>query len=470
MLEAHFGVPLSGGVLNAINTRLSAPEIAFILEHAETRFFIVDRSFVEVALRAVEMTGQEIEVVSIDESDLTCMEVERFGDIDYEELLESAPVDVQLYYPEDEWEAISLCYTSGTTGNPKGVVYHHRGAYLNALGQSINAALPGQWPVYLWTLPLFHCNGWCFAWALAAIGATHVCVTKVSADTIYKALTEQGVTHLCAAPTVLRFLIDGKPDSWKAPEQPVRIICAGASPPVEVLRQTAKLGFSVQHVYGMTEMHGVVASCQWQEDWDRLDPDEWFVKLKRQGVRLAVTEQMIVANPDTFVPVPRDGLTLGEVMFKGNLAMKGYLKNPEATAQALAGGWVHTGDLAVVHEDGYIEVKDRCKDIIVSGGENVSSVEVEDVLYNHPAVAAAAVVAVADQKWGEVPCAIVELKSGYEGAVTAEEIMQFCRTKLAGFKIPRHVIFEPLTRTATGKVQKFLLRSHAVEVLSGRHA
>jgi len=465
MLEAHFGVPLSGAVLNCINIRLDAPAIAFILQHSETRLLFVDTQFAATARDAIARTGMQIRVVDIE--DPASGSTERIGTGDYEAFLASASEETALRYPEDEWDAIALNYTSGTTGNPKGVVYHHRGAYLNALGQSINAEMPGSDPVYLWTLPLFHCNGWCFAWALAAMGGTHVCLRKVVAEDMYDAIARHGVTHFGCAPTVLDFLVDGKPENWSAPVRPIRIMCAGASPPTAVLRKVSALGFTLVHVYGMTEMHGVNTICQRQHEWDAEGDDALFSHLSRQGVRSVVMESMTVVDA-AFRPVPCDGKTMGEVMFRGNLAMKGYLKNPEATAEAFAGGWYHTGDLAVVHDDGYIEIKDRAKDIIISGGENISSLEVEEVLYTHPAVQSAAVVAVPDTKWGEVPCALLELKPQYEGTLTAEDVIRYCRQRLAGFKTPRHIVFQTLPRSATGKLQKFVLRKLAADVLSSR--
>ncbi len=464
MLEAHFGVPLSGAVLNSINIRLDAPAIAFILQHSETRILFVDTQFAATAREAVAQAGMEIQVIDI--HDPASGAEETAGTVDYEAFLASA-ADVELRYPQDEWDAIALNYTSGTTGSPKGVVYHHRGAYLNALGQSINAGLAGADPVYLWTLPLFHCNGWCFAWAMAAMGGTHICLRKVVATDIYDAIATHGVTHLCCAPTVLDFLIDGKPEGWSKPSRPIRIVCAGASPPTAVLRKISALGFSLLHVYGMTEMHGVNTLCQPQREWEGEGEDGYFSHLSRQGVRSVVMEEMVVVDA-AFNPIPRDGKAIGEVMFRGNLAMKGYLKNPEATEEAFADGWYHTGDLAVVHSDGYIEIKDRAKDIIISGGENISSLEVEEVLYTHPAVQNASVVAVPDAKWGEVPCAMLELKPEYAGTLNAEDVIQYCRQRLPGFKTPRHVVFEPLPRTATGKLQKFALRKMAAEILSNR--
>lgn len=468
MVEAHFGVPMSGAVINCINIRLDAPAVAFILKHSEARVFLVDQQFASVAKVAIAETGLDIKVIDIADSDSGSTEL--IGKIEYERFLESDSDSVEIRYPEDEWDAIALNYTSGTTGNPKGVVYHHRGAYLNAMGQVMNANLLGKIPVYLWTLPLFHCNGWCYAWALAAVGGTHVCIRKAAADDIYDAIAKHQVTHFCSAPTVLSFLIEGKPATWKLPNEPIQVVCAGASPPVAILQKITEMGFKVMHVYGMTEQHGITTLCETQEDWALLSLNDRMNQLGRQGVRTIVTDEMIVCSPSSYTPVPRDGKTLGEVMFRGNLGMKGYLKNPEATKEAFANGWYHTGDLAVVHENGYIEIKDRTKDIIISGGENVSSLELEDVLYTHPGVLGVAVVAVPDEKWGEVPCALVELRPGFDGKVTEQEIIDFCRARLPGFKAPKHIVFEPLTRTATGKLQKFRLRAHAAEVIAARKA
>jgi fatty-acyl-CoA synthase len=466
MLEAQFGVPLSGAVLNCINIRLDAAAVAFILEHSETRVLLVDAQLADVVRDALKQLPFSVTVIDVADAELP--DAVPIGAMEYEDFLDASAADVAVRYPVDEWDAIALNYTSGTTGNPKGVVYHHRGAYLNALGQIINAELTGRVPVYLWTLPLFHCNGWCYPWAMAAVAGTHVCLRKVAAPEIYAAIKLHDVTHFCCAPTVLGFLIDGKPADWTTPKSPIRIVCAGASPPAAIIQKATDMGFNVLHVYGMTEMHGVITLCQWQQSWENLPPQQRLPHLARQGVRTVVMDEMLVADPTTLAAVPRDGTTIGEVFLRGSVAMKGYLKNPTATREAFSGGWYHTGDLAVVHEDGYIEVKDRSKDIIISGGENVSSVEIEDVLYTHPAMQGAAVVAVPDRKWGEVACAIVELKPELAGTVSEEEIITFCRARLPGFKTPRHVIFEPLVRTATGKLQKFRLRSHAAAVIAAR--
>jgi fatty-acyl-CoA synthase len=468
MLEAQFGVPMSGAVLNCINIRLDAAAVTFILQHSETRLLLVDQMLADVAREAVAKAGIPIQVVDIRGDDIP--DASRVGTIDYEDFLAGAPADADIRLPQDEWDAIALNYTSGTTGNPKGVVYHHRGAYLNALGTTIYSGINVGRPVYLWTLPLFHCNGWCHAWAMAAVAGTHVCLRKVIAEDIFDAIERHGVTYFSGAPAVLAALIAGKPARWKGPPQPVLVACAGASPPISVIRDTEALGLTVLHVYGMTEQHGVNSACEPQDHWAGLPDDQRLARMGRQGVRIAVADEMIVADPNTLTPVPRDGNTLGEVLFRSNIGMKGYLKNPEATREAFAGGWHHSGDLAVVHEDGYFEIKDRAKDIIISGGENVSSIEVEEVLSTHPAVLGVAVVAVPDERWGEVPCAVVELRADKAGTLTQDDIIQYCRARLPGFKTPKHVIFEPIVRTATGKLQKFKLRTHAAEVVASRRS
>ena len=461
MLEAHFGVPMTGAVLNNINIRLDAAGIAFILEHGDARALLVDRQFAPVAREALAKLGRKLLVVDIDDGEAG--EAAPVRGIDYEAFIAAGDPTTPIRWPESEWAAIALNYTSGTTGNPKGAVYHHRGAYLNSLSQILTFGMADR-PVYLWTLPLFHCNCWCFSWAIAALGGTHVCLRRVAPDLVYDAIDRHGVTHFCAAPTVLGLLIDGAPKGWTM-RQPVRVMTAGAAPPAATLRRFRELGFDAVHVYGMTEMHGVTTVCQWQDEWDTLPEDAQIGHVIRQGVRCIVQEEQIVADPLTFAEVPHDGTTMGEVLLRGNMTMKGYLKNKKATQEAFAGGWYHSGDLAVAHPDCYVELKDRSKDIIISGGENISSIEVENVLCDHPAVKEAAVVAVPDERWGEVPCAIVELKPDADGKTDAAAIIEFCRTRLAHFKCPRHVIFEPLARTATGKVQKFKLRETALERL-----
>lgn len=468
MVEAQFGIPMSGAVINCINIRLDATAIAFILKHSETKVLFIDQQFAQVAQAAIEQSGRDIYIIDIADTDSGSDTL--IGRTEYEDFLKGADDALEIVMPEDEWDPIALNYTSGTTGNPKGVVYHHRGAYLNGLGQLITANLIGEIPVYLWTLPLFHCNGWCYAWAIAAAGGTHVCLRKVAADEIFEAIEKHKVTHFCSAPTVLSILIAGQPAGWKKPETPIRVMCAGASPPVPIIQKFTEMGFSVIHVYGMTEQHGITTVCEPQESWEQLSHQEKMSQLGKQGVRTSVCDEMIVCDPVNYQPIKQDGKMMGEVMFRGNLGMKGYLKNPQATQEAFANGWYHTGDLAVVHPNGYIEIKDRSKDIIISGGENVSSLEIEEVLYRHPSVAGVAVVAVPDERWGEVPCALIELKSGCESSVTEQGMIDFCRASLASFKTPKHVVFETLTRTATGKLQKFKLRKHAEEIISARNA
>ncbi|OYX15511.1 MAG: acyl-CoA synthetase [Rhizobiales bacterium 32-66-8] len=455
MLEAHFGVPMSGGLLNTLNIRLDAAAIAFILEHCEAKVFLVDKQFSDVA--RVALAQMEFKPLVVDIEDALAEGGERIGSCTYEEFLQRGHAEEPTYWPEDEFEALSLNYTSGTTGNPKGVLYHHRGAYLIALGQLLHHKMDAD-SVYLWTLPMFHCNGWCFSWAVAAVGGTHVCLRKVVPEQIFEAIEVHGVTHLCGAPTVLGMLIESGKSARRKLPRPVAVMTAGAAPPAAVLKETEALGFVVRHVYGSTELHSVTTLCEWHREWNDLVPDERSRKMARQGVRTAVTDAMIVADPITREPVPHNGSVMGEVLFRGSIGMKGYLKNREATEEAFAGGWYHTGDLAVVHSDGYIEIKDRSKDIIISGGENISSIEIEDVLFKHPAVSYAAVIAMPDKQWGERPCAFVELKPGPDNRVSEQELLDFCRARLAKFKVPNRVILGPIERTATGKVQKFKLR------------
>jgi fatty-acyl-CoA synthase len=458
MLEAHFGVPMAGAVLNTLNTRLDAAAIAFILEHSETKVFIVDRQWSDVAKAALAKLKTAPLVVHIDDPYADSGEL--IGVCDYEEFLQRGDVDEEIEWPADEFDAITLNYTSGTTGNPKGALYHHRGCYLNTLGQIIHHQLTSD-SVYLWTLPMFHVNGWCFAWGMAAIGGTHVCLRKVLPAEIFDSIEANGVTHMCGAPTVLGMLIEGATKTGIALKRPVAIMTAGAAPPAPILKATEELGFVVRHVYGMTEMHGVVALCDWHREWNSLASAERSKLMARQGVRNVVTDDMIVGDPTTLEPLPRDGATIGEILFRGNNGMKGYLKNPKATDEAFSGGWYRTGDLAVTHPDGYIEIKDRSKDIIISGGENISSIEIEEVLFQHPSVSYAAAVAMKDERWGETPCVFVELREGHDGKVTADEMLEFCRARLAKFKLPRKFVFGPIERTSTGKVQKFKLRERA---------
>jgi fatty-acyl-CoA synthase len=457
MIEAHFGIPMAGCVLNAINTRLDAEAIAFMLEHGEAKLLIVDREFSATARQAVTRLGRPIEVVDVDDP-VYDGPGERIGELGYEELLAGGSPEFAWQPPADEWDAISLNYTSGTTGNPKGVVYHHRGAYLNAVSNILVWALPHH-PVYLWTLPMFHCNGWCFPWTVAAMAGTNVCLRRVEAAAIFDAIRAHRVTHYCGAPIVHSLLVNAPAELKQGIAHRVNAMVAGAAPPATMIEGMERLGFELTHVYGLTEVYGPATVCARQPEWEELEVGERAAKNGRQGVRYPMEEAVAVLHPDTLAPVPADGETIGEVMFRGNITMKGYLKNPDATEKAFAGGWFRSGDLAVVHPDGYLRIKDRSKDIIISGGENISSIEVEDVLYRHPAVMIAAVVAAPDAKWGEVPCAFIEVRDGV--AVTAEELNAHCRAHLAGFKVPKRFVFGPVPKTNTGKIQKFLLRQKA---------
>ena len=454
VLEAHFGVPMIGAVLNALNIRLDAQAIAFILDHGEAKVLITDREFHPVISQALKLVARRPLVIDIDDPAYTGPG-ELLGEMNYEAFIADGDPDFAWSLPADEWDSISLNYTSGTTGNPKGVVYHHRGAYLNAIGNTMEFAM-GKMPVYLWTLPMFHCNGWCFPWTVTAMAGTHVCLRRVEPAAIYKAMADHNVTHFNGAPVVLNMLINA-PDEMKAGlKRGIKVGVAGAAPPAAIIAGMESLGFEVTHLYGLTESYGPVMTCAWKSEWDPLPLEERARLKARQGVRYQVLQAVSVMDPATMTAVPADGQTMGEIMMKGNVVMKGYLKNPKATAEALAGGWYHTGDLAVMHPDGYLEIKDRSKDIIISGGENISTIEVEGVLYRHPAVMEAAVVAKPDEKWGETPCAVVNLKPGK--TATAEEIIAFCRQNLAHYKCPREVVFAELPKTSTGKIQKFALR------------
>jgi fatty-acyl-CoA synthase len=458
LFEAHFGVPMTGAVLNAMNTRLDAEAIAFILQHGEAKVIIVDREFSEVVSRAVKMIQHKPLVIDIDDPYYAGGEL--IGAMDYEAFIAQGENDYSWSLPEDEWDAITLNYTSGTTGNPKGVVYHHRGAYLNAVSNLISWDM-GTHPVYLWTLPMFHCNGWCFPWSLAACAGVSVCLRHVRADDIYNAIRKEKVNHFCGAPIVLNML-NNATDEMKADiSHQVKVMTAGAPPPASVIQGMEEMGFKVTHVYGLTETYGPSVVCAWHDEWNDKTMEEKSRLKSRQGVKVPMQEGLMVADPETLVPVPQDGKTIGEIFMRGNLVMKGYLKNPTTTDESFEGGWLHSGDLAVWHADGYIDIKDRSKDIIISGGENISSVEVEDVLYRHRSIMEAAVVAQQDEKWGEVPCAFVKVKDGEE--VTAEEIIAFCRDNMARFKAPKKIIFGDLPKTSTGKIQKFLLRDQANE-------
>jgi len=460
MLECHYGVPMTAAVLNTINTRLDAATVAFQLDHAESKVLIADREFSKLAKEALALAKGKPLVVDYDDPEFAGAG-ERPGGVDYEEFLAAGDADFAWKMPDDEWDAISLNYTSGTTGDPKGVVYHHRGAYLLAIGNVLTGSMDKH-SVYLWTLPMFHCNGWCFPWTISVVAGTHVCLRQVRAPAMYDAIARHKVTHLCGAPIVMATLLNAPAEEKKPLPHVVEFFTAAAPPPEAVLAAMKAAGFNVTHLYGLTETYGPAAVNEWRTDWDALSPSEQAAMKARQGVRYVPLEALDVRDPDTLAPVPWDGESMGEVMFRGNVVMKGYLKNKSATEKAFAGGWFHSGDLGVMHRDGYIQLKDRSKDLIISGGENISSIEVEDALYKHPAIAAAAVVAKPDDKWGETPCAFIELKPGEKAS--REDIIAWCRKNLAGYKCPRYVVFTELPRTSTGKIQKFKLRDMAKTV------
>ncbi|MBK1671229.1 acyl-CoA synthetase [Rhodovibrio sodomensis] len=464
MWEAHFGVPMTGAVLNALNVRLDAATIAYILDHGEASLLITDTEFAPTIKAALDQLGRAIPVVDIADPQ-AAGPGERLGGIEYEDFLAGGDPAFRWRMPEDEWEAITLNYTSGTTGNPKGVVYHHRGAYLNAVGNILTWSMGGQ-PVYLWTLPMFHCNGWCFPWTVAAMAGTSVCLRQVAAKPIYDAIADEGVTHLCGAPIVMQMLLNAEAGEKRPLPHTVNVMTAAAPPPASVLERMETEGFKVTHVYGLTEVYGPAVTCAWHAEWNDLPMQQQAEKKARQGVAYPVQEDVIVADQETMEPLPWDGKSLGEVLMRGNIVMKGYLKNPEATDKAFADGWYHTGDLGVTEPDGYIALKDRSKDIIISGGENISSIEVENVLYKHPAVAACSVVAMPSEQWGETPCAFVELAESHQDT-TAEDLIAFARQNMAKFKAPRQVVFEDLPKTSTGKIQKFQLRERAKEIAQG---
>jgi len=459
MYEAHFGVPMTGAVLHSINTRLDAATIRFMLQHSEAKVLLTDTEASKTIAEA--LAGLENPPLVIDIDDPLSDGGARLGTLDYEQLLAAGDANFAWSLPGDEWEAISLNYTSGTTGNPKGVVYHHRGAYLNAINNIVAWSMPKH-SVYLWTLPMFHCNGWCFPWTLAADVGTSVCLRKVRAEDIYRLIGEEKVTHYCGAPTVHYMLVNAPAEVRAQKQHRVKGLIAAAPPPAAVLQAMAENDFEITHVYGLTETYGPAVICEWHEEWNDKPIEERARLNARQGVRYHMLEAIMVADPQTLEPVPADGETLGEIFFKGNIVMMGYLKNEKATHDAFAGGWFHSGDLGVMHPDGYIELKDRSKDIIISGGENISTIEVENILYRHPAVLEAAVVARPDDKWGEVPCAFVTLRAGVE--VTAEELIEFCRKNIAHYKAPRVIVFGGLPKTSTGKVQKYILREEAKRV------
>jgi fatty-acyl-CoA synthase len=464
MLECHYGVPMSGAVLNTLNTRLDAAALAFTLDHGEAKALIVDREFSTVIAAALKLAKVRPLIVDYDDAEYDGPG-ERLGALDYEALVAEGDPEYAWPMPRDEWDAISLNYTSGTTGDPKGVVYHHRGANLLAVGNVVTADL-GRHPVYLWTLPMFHCNGWCFPWSISVKAGVHVCLRQVRAKAMYDLIAEHGVTHLCGAPVVMSILLNARTEERRPLPHVVRFFTAAAPPPASVLAAMREAGFEVTHLYGLTETYGPAVVNDWKEEWDALDPAAQAGLKSRQGVRYHALEGFDVLDPETMASVPADGATMGEVMFRGNVVMKGYLKNKSSTDQAFAGGWFHSGDLGVKHPDGYVQLKDRSKDIIISGGENISSIEVEDALFQHPGVQLAAVVAKPDDKWGETPCAFVEMKPGH--SATEAELIAWCRTKLAHYKCPRHVVFAEIPKTSTGKVQKFALRKLAIAAGSPR--
>jgi fatty-acyl-CoA synthase len=460
MLECHYGVPMTQGVLNTLNTRLDAAVIAFSLDHAEAKVVIIDREFSKVMKDALSLAKAKPLVIDYDDPEYSG-DGEKLGAIEYENFIAQGDPDFVWSMPDDEWDAITLNYTSGTTGDPKGVVYHHRGAYLLSVGNIVTCNMRKH-PVYLWTLPMFHCNGWCFPWSISVVAGTNVCLRAVRAPAMYDAIHQHKVTHLCGAPIVMATLLNA-PEAEKKPlPHVVEFFTAAAPPPEAVLAAMKQAGFNVTHLYGLTECYGPAVVNDWHAAWDALPLAEQAAKKSRQGVRYGALEALDVRDPETLKPVARDGETLGEVVMRGNVVMKGYLKNKKSTDAAFAGGWFHTGDIGVMHADGYIQLKDRSKDIIISGGENISSIEVEDALYKHPAVAAAAVVAKPDDRWGETPCAFIELKPG--ATATADELMQWCRKHLAGYKCPRYVVFAEIPKTSTGKIQKFKLREMAKAV------
>ena len=461
IFEAHYSIPMVGAVINAINTRLDSKTISYILNHSEAKVLIVDRQFHDVVKKALEEVNSKITIIDIDDKDANLPDSKNIGSLEYEEFLDSGDENFKWKMPKDEWQAIALGYTSGTTGNPKGVVYHHRGSYLMATGSAVAWNMPNQLN-FLYTVPMFHCNGWCYPWTMSMIHGRVICLRNIDVKKIFELIDKYEVTHFGGAPIVLNMLANAPQDQQKELKRKVYVLTAGAPPPSIIFEKMQKLGFEVMHVYGLTETYGHILQCAWNEDWDELDQDNQNEIRARQGVRYPNTEGVIVMDPETMEPVPHDGKTMGEIMIRGNVVMKGYFKDKEATEKSMEGGWFHSGDLAVTHPSGYIKIQDRSKDIIISGGENISSIEIENTISKHPAVSLAAVVAKPDEKWGETPCAFVELIEGKSSS--EEEIITFCRETLAGFKLPKKVVFAPLPKTSTGKIQKFELRKQAKEL------
>ena len=461
IFEAHYSIPMVGAVINAINTRLDSKTISYILNHSEAKVLIVDRQFHDVVKKALEEVNSKITIIDIDDKDAKLTDSKNIGSLEYEEFLNSGDENFKWKMPKDEWQAIALGYTSGTTGNPKGVVYHHRGSYLMATGSAVAWNMPNQLN-FLYTVPMFHCNGWCYPWTMSMIHGRVICLRNIDVKKIFELIDKYEVTHFGGAPIVLNMLANAPEDQQKELKRKVYVLTAGAPPPSIIFEKMQKLGFEVMHVYGLTETYGHILQCAWNQEWDELDQNNQNEIRARQGVRYPNTEGVIVMNPETMKPVPHDGKTMGEIMIRGNVVMKGYFKDKEATEKSMDGGWFHSGDLAVTHPSGYIKIQDRSKDIIISGGENISSIEIENTISKHPAVSLAAVVAKPDEKWGETPCAFVELIEGKSSS--EEEIIKFCRETLAGFKLPKKVVFTPLPKTSTGKIQKFELRKQAKEL------
>ena len=461
IFEAHYSIPMVGAVINAINTRLDSKTISYILNHSEAKVLIVDRQFHDVVKKALEEVNSKITIIDIDDKDAKLTDSKNIGSLEYEEFLNSGDENFKWKMPKDEWQAIALGYTSGTTGNPKGVVYHHRGSYLMATGSAVAWNMPNQLN-FLYTVPMFHCNGWCYPWTMSMIHGRVICLRNIDVKKIFELIDKYEVTHFGGAPIVLNMLANAPEDQQKELKRKVYVLTAGAPPPSIIFEKMQKLGFEVMHVYGLTETYGHILQCAWNQEWDELDQNNQNEIRARQGVRYPNTEGVIVMDPETMKPVPHDGKTMGEIMIRGNVVMKGYFKDKEATEKSMDGGWFHSGDLAVTHPSGYIKIQDRSKDIIISGGENISSIEIENTISKHPAVSLAAVVAKPDEKWGETPCAFVELIEGK--STSEEEIIKFCRETLAGFKLPKKVVFAPLPKTSTGKIQKFELRKQAKEL------